>query len=286
MKKNILATLSITAFFAASIVAITTLTESGTTSVYANTGGSPGGRTGSPNDNANAPFGPGNCTACHSGTINSGSGIASIVSNIPAEGYVPGDTYTITAGIAQAAINKFGFEVSAEKDADNSKVGTFALTDAVKTKFVNSNTAVSHTAAGTTPSTTNATSWSFDWTAPVAGTGDVTFYGAFNSANGSGSGGDQIYTETLAVSEDLSTGLSEVAGTSSLNVYPNPVKNSFEISSDRIIEHVNVFNMQGKQVLNLTQTLNKVNMEGLPSGMYFVNARVDGKTITKKIIKE
>jgi len=44
--------------------------------------------------------------------------------------------------------------------------------------------------------------------------------------------------------------------------------------------------MQGKQVLNLTQTLNKVNMEGLPSGMYFVNARVDGKTITKKIIKE
>ena len=115
------------------------LTESGITDVYANTSGSPGGKTDSPNDNSNTVFGPANCTSCHNGTFNTGNGISSITSNIPSVGYLPGNTYTITAAIAQVAINKFGFEVSAEKDADNSKIGTFALTDAVKTKFVNSN---------------------------------------------------------------------------------------------------------------------------------------------------
>ena len=114
MKKNILSTLVLTAVFAVVIIGTTTLTESGTMSAYANTGGSPGGRTGSPGDNSN-------CTACHSGTINSGLGVASIASTIPASGYVPGQTYTITSTISQNLINKFGFEIASERDLDNSK---------------------------------------------------------------------------------------------------------------------------------------------------------------------
>ena len=53
--------------------------------------GSPGGKTGSPTDGVN-------CTQCH--YAGSGSG-ATITSNIPSTGYVPGTTYTITANIAQ-----------------------------------------------------------------------------------------------------------------------------------------------------------------------------------------
>ncbi len=285
MKKNILTSLCLTAFFAVSIIAITSLIESGTTSVYANTGGSPGGRSGSPNDNATAPFGPGNCTACHSGsTVNSGNGLATITSNIPAGGYVPGQTYTITAGIGELGISKFGFEVTAEKDADNTKTGTFALTNATNTKFVNSNNAVSHTAAGTTPLTTNATTWSFDWTAPVAGTGNVTFYGAFNSADGTGSVGDKIYTKTLAVTEDVSTGLADNLNQTSFSIFPNPAKNRITFKSENDIESVVVYDVNGK-MMNLNNDFeNGLNIEALSSGIYIVHVNANNTISTQKLI--
>jgi hypothetical protein len=280
MKRNILSTIGLTAVFAVSIFTISSITDSGTTSAYAFTSGSPGGRTNSPSDGSN-------CTACHSGTIMAGNGTSTITSNIPAGGYVPGQTYTISTGIASAGINKFGFEVTAEKTVGNAKVGTFALTDAVRTKFVNSNTAVSHTSTGTTPLATNATTWSFDWTAPIAGSGDVTFYGAFNAVNGnSATSGDVVYASTLAVTEDLATGISNNLSESTFNIYPNPVKTSFQVSSDVVIENITVFDLQGKQVANLAEKSNKVNMESLPTGMYVVNVQIDGKVISKKIIKE
>jgi len=193
MKRNILSLIGLTAFFAIGIISLNVISDSGTTSVYAFSGNSPGAKTASPGDGVN-------CTQCHSGTVNSGSGTRSVTSNIPVSGYVPGQTYTITGTITEALINKFGFEITAEKDADNSKIGTIVLTDATNTQFVNSNNAVTHKSAGT--SGTGSRTWSFDWIAPVAGTGDVTFYGAFNAVNNDGStAGDKVYTTSVGVSE-------------------------------------------------------------------------------------
>jgi len=196
MKKNILTSIGLTAFFAIGIVILNVVSDSGTTSVYANTGGSPfAGLSNSPGD-ANS------CIQCHNTfTINSGPGASAITSTIPATGYVPGDTYTITGTVSETGVNKFGFEMTAEKDADHSKVGSVIITNSTTTQASGSS-AVTHKAAGTTGSGSNT--WSFDWTAPVSGTGDVSFYGAFNAANGAtGSGGDQIYTDTLSVTEVL-----------------------------------------------------------------------------------
>ena len=83
MKRNILSTLGLTAVFAVSIFTISSIADSGTTSAYANTGGSPGGKTNSPTDGAS-------CTQCHSGTINSGPAFTNISSNVAVSGYVPG----------------------------------------------------------------------------------------------------------------------------------------------------------------------------------------------------
>jgi hypothetical protein len=279
MKRNILSTLGLTAVFAVSIFTISSIADSGTTSAYANTGGSPGGKTNSPTDGSS-------CTQCHSGTINSGSAFTSISSNVAVSGYVPGQTYTITGSIEQGAINKFGFEITAE-DNSGSKVGTSILTDATRTKFVNSNNGVSHTTSGTTPSSLNTSVWSFDWTAPSVGTGDVTFYGAFNAVNSNSStSGDQVYTKTLTISEDISTGLAENVNDASFNIYPNPVVSSFQITSNTSVDRVTVFNVQGQQMTDLTQVENKVNMENLASGIYVVNIETNGQVISKKIIKE
>ena len=152
--------------------------------------GSPGGKSGSPGD------GGATCTQCHGGTATPQSGW--ITSTIPVEGYEPGQTYSITATGTHAGVGKFGFELTSEDMAAN-KVGTLTVTNTVENQLVNGNNSITHKSAGTTPNG-DTKSWTFDWTAPAAGTGDVTFYSAFNAANGNGNNqGDVIYTSTLAV---------------------------------------------------------------------------------------
>jgi hypothetical protein len=154
--------------------------------------GSPGGKTGSPTDGVN-------CTQCH--TAGSGTG-ATITTNIPSTGYVPGTTYTITATVAQTGINKFGFEITAEKNAGGTKTGTFFVTNSTQTKLINNNTAITHEAAGT--SGTNNKSWSMDWQAPTSGTGAVTFYGSYIAANGNGQNtGDTYHPANLTFNESI-----------------------------------------------------------------------------------
>lgn len=278
MRRNILTLLTLTTFFTVSIITVSVISESGTTSVYAFSNGSPGGRTNSPGDASN-------CTACHSGTINSGSGTRIITSTIPASGYVPGDTYTITGSITEAGISRFGFEMSAERDANNTKIGSITITDATNTKTV-AGSAVTHQAAGI--SGTGSRSWSFDWTAPAAGNGNVTFYGAFNAANSNGStSGDNIYTATLSVTEDLTAvGLADNTSAVSTKIYPNPVFTYFQITTAKFIDRVSIYNLEGKEMTNSVRNLNTVNVESFPSGIYFVKIESDGKTVTQRVIKK
>ena len=130
--------------------------------------GSPGGKTGSPLDNTD-------CMECH-GVGGTTSILTNINSNIPPNGYVPGNTYTITANINPTSILN-GFEVTSEENTTNTKTGTFFITNTNETQLVNNNKSVTHTAAGNSMST-----WNFDWEAPIIGTGDITFYGAFIEA--------------------------------------------------------------------------------------------------------
>ncbi len=159
--------------------------------LMSNAGGSPGGRTGSPGDGTN-------CTACHAGIATPQT--AWISSDIPAQGYEAGETYTITATGTHSGVQKFGFELTAEDQASD-KVGTFTITNSTRTKLANASQAVTHTSGGNTP-TANSATWSMDWTAPDVGTGTVVFYAAFNAANGNEeTSGDQIYTSLLTVEE-------------------------------------------------------------------------------------
>ncbi len=158
--------------------------------LYANSSGSPGGKSGSPGD-AGAT-----CVQCHSGTANATSGW--ITSDIPASGYVPGETYQITATGVHTGVVRFGFELTAENNSGD-KVGTFTITDGARTKLINQGNAVTHTFNGTTVSG-NSSSWSANWTAPDTDIGQIRFYAAFNAANGNGNtSGDVIYTSTLFV---------------------------------------------------------------------------------------
>jgi len=276
MKKNILTSIGLTAFFTFAIISFTVVSESGTTSVYAYPEGSPGGRTNSPGDGSS-------CKACHSGIIDSGSATRSITSTILTSGYVPGQTYTITGTITQSLINAFGFEITSERDADNSKVGTMIITDKTNTQTVGGS-AVTHQSAGIAGS--GSKSWSFNWTAPAAGTGDVTFYGAFVAANSSSTQfGDQVYTSELKVIEDINTGLKTLSNEIEFNVFPNPVIASVKILSEEAIDELELYNANGVKVIHQKNS-NFIDMENLASGIYFIRVIANDKSSFKKIIKK
>lgn len=64
---------------------------------------------------------------------------------------------------------------------------------------------ITHTVV-TTQTGTNSRTWTFQWTAPAAGTGTVTFYAAMNATNSSNSSaGDMIYSSNLVLAEAPTT---------------------------------------------------------------------------------
>jgi hypothetical protein len=152
---------------------------SGYTMMYPN--GAPAGVTGSPGDGSN-------CTSCHGGTATTTAGL--ITSNIPTGGYIAGQTYQITATNNLTGSGKYGFEVSPQ-NAAGTQLGT--LVAGTGSHLVGGTKYVTHTNAN---STTQA--WTFSWVAPAAGTGPVTFYGAF-AKNYPG----PVTNSTLTVQEGL-----------------------------------------------------------------------------------
>ncbi len=123
--------------------------------------GAPSGNTGSPGDGQD-------CSSCHGGTATSTVGW--ITSNIPAQGYTPGTTYNITVSVTGTG-NK-GFQVSPQNVA-GTLLGT--LIAGVGTQTTGTGKYMTHTSSNSS----NPANWTFQWTAPVSGTGSVTFYGAF-----------------------------------------------------------------------------------------------------------
>ena len=230
-----------------------------TTSI-SNAGGSPGGKTDSPSDGAS-------CTGCHYAGAGTG---AIITTNIPANGYTPNQVYTITANINHSGINKFGFEITAEKNSGNTKTGSFLVTNSAEMKFVNNNTAITHKSGGT--SGNGSRTWAMDWEAPNTGTGDVTFYGAFIAANGNGNNmGDTYHSTNLTVSEAI---VNSVRNLSAQNDFTfNTVTKTIET-----IKTVSVYDINGKLVFSTNEKL--TNISHLNKGIYILKS----ENKTQKII--
>ena len=224
--------------------------------------GSPGGKTNSPIDGQN-------CTACHSGTINSGIGNASITTNIPSWGYIPGQTYTITLTGVKTNCTKFGFELTAE-DAFNSKTGTFFITNGMTQYAANTNnTAVTHTNTGTSGNTTM--SWSIDWT-PDQASFSTTFYASLLFANNNGNNlGDNVFTNSLMFFEAVTTSNNNLSEKNDFTFYsPNKT-----IESNTIVL---VYDISGKLVLTTKEKSTTISY--LKKGIYILKS----ENKTQKII--
>jgi len=225
-----------------------------------------------------------NCTNCHSGS-DPATQSGWITSNIPETGYVPDEEYTLSATATLEGYTKFGFEVSPQ-NAGGTFFGNLSATD-TETQLTSNTGYITHTSSGT--SGNGSKTWNFRWTAPASGSGPVTFYGAFNAANGNNSSsGDIIFLSTLEINESKPIGIRDNNLQSKISVYPNPVHDQLTIEKyfpgPSSVEFTSI---NGELIHSETMDgyLHRADLSSFQTGIYFITLRSDDYIITRRIIK-
>ena len=242
---------------------------------------------GAPDGNTGSPYDAQTCASyCHAGApVTTLPGLIS--SNIPASGYIPGTTYTITAQINGIGHTKFGFQIS-PMDSLGNVLGAMAEQNS-ETQITGMGRYITHTLSATDGP--GSRTWVFDWTAPN-NVSKVTFYGAFNvTNNNSSSSGDTVYTTTYKVHKDTSnlTAIDVLATKTGLAVFPNPVKDYFTVQTqDQDSEaEIKIYALDGREVyhahvpqVNGTYSL----PEHVLSGIYYIQVQTLNNRYLHKIM--
>ena len=73
-----------------------------------------------------------------------------------------------------------------------------------------------------------------------------------------------------------------------LTIYPNPAKSVLNLSADKNISKVELFDLAGKKIQSKSSDSNEIsmNLNHLKSGVYLIKATIDGKIISQKFIKK
>lgn len=144
--------------------------------------------------------------------------------------------------------------------------------------------------------TSAAGSWTLlsEYTSSVSSWTDVVlqlpnasseYYIAFEGTSGYGYG---VTLDDVVVNNyNILLGVDEFSY-SSFKYYPNPVNNNLNLSSQKEINNVSVYNMVGQEVYRSTPNTmtDVVDMSGLQAGAYFVKVTVGNATKTVKVIKK
>lgn len=196
-------------------------------------------------------------SGCHSGTAVTNSA-ASITSNIPSTGYVPGTTYTFTATVNKPSNVRFGFQASPQDSVGNYK-GTMVVTNTAKTKITGTKY-ITHTQSGNSNS-----SWSWNWIAPALGSGQVKMSGALMAANNNGgTSGDSVYKVSTTITECFKYPTNLVAtpkGTSALltwtkNTCANGYKIMYRAVGAATWKYITLTDTATKSIYSLTYSTN------------------------------
>lgn len=240
------------------------------------------GYTGSPGD------GKKNCTFCHGGVADFATGW--ITSDIPSDGFKPGQIYTITATNTYAGSNRFGFEVSPQDIAGN-LLGEMIITDTTNTKLVGNDKYITYKAPGVDG--IDSRSWTFNWKAPSdTNVTKVVFYGAFNSNHDGMKANDRTVLSNLTVKrEGAVVGLNPIGKLAQIQLYPNPVSDFINFAyANPDLEDVQLelFRSDGTSVKTIysgNESLihQQTDIRDLSSGIYFVKMQIGSNSQIRKI---
>lgn len=249
-------------------------------------GGAQFGKTGAPGEQ--------NCTQCHSGNPISNSSVSLINFSGTNNKYIPGSTYTINVELVGAPSPTNGFEIVALRNSDDTNVGSISITNATNTqlKSGNSRTYVTHTSSGN-----SSTSWNFDWTAPINGEGDITFYLAGNISNNNGNtAGDEVHLKELVIQEDLSSAVIEQDPIVDIDNSLKLLNNNNYITTNLTAQEssdikVSVLSLSGKVIYSNYEIVNKgsntlqtIDFNQFSKGIYIINYQIGNDLISRKVL--
>ena len=251
---------------------------------HLNANGSPGGKTGAPDDQT--------CTQCHSGTVQSGTNFQTVVltnaSGTIVTSYNPGETYTVTVGMLTSNA-KNGFEIVALTPS-NTQAGSVAVTSATTTKTVTfgSKTRITQKSGGT-----SLNNWSYSWTAPATNVGNVTFYLGTNVSNSNNNDNGDVIRNSQHVFGSTA-GIQENTAKVAINLGYSKASNSLTIDLASQLNGeaaINLVDLSGKSVQfeqlgNVSTGNNMLNVKlnnQLPKGVYVAHINVNNNFVSKKI---
>ncbi len=265
--------------------------------IYKKTAGGHPASTGAPLEQTCAQSG------CHSvGTVSVGTGVNTLQYPVSDSTYIPGTVYTLTVLVQKTGIAKFGFELCALKDSNNTSIGQLLVTSATRTHTISATVNsslrkyITHSTGGTpaTPST-GSNSWTFKWKAPTTDAGKITFYFATNCTNNNNNDtGDAIFLSSFQIKPKVFTSIDDVIDQKDFFVTHNRSDNSVEVNYTlkmpaRVLFHL--IDMQGKEVVLKENTTNSVGHcqekielgNDIGAGVYNVSLEANNKTISRKI---
>ncbi|MEM9916490.1 MAG: choice-of-anchor V domain-containing protein [Bacteroidota bacterium] len=216
--------------------------------------------------------------------------------NPPDPTYMAGQVYDVkvTINVAQGTPAGFGFQMvclNGELNANAPDVPNWSdLGSNVQMATAsNGRTYVEHNGVG------SSNEFTMKWTAPPTGSGTVTFYACGNGVNGNGStGGDNAACNTLTIAETDVVSTNELADELGMKVFPNPAVDFTTLSTNSSTSErfqLRLTDVQGKLLKDESllvpagQFRHTVNVQTLPSGIYYLQL-TDGKEIaTRKLLK-
>lgn len=248
-------------------------------------------------------------SGCHGTTASSfiAQGIIIDSAGIPVTSYRPGMTYRISlaAGLAATSgLTKFGFQLSSSKAASAVQAGSWVAASMPATATISAMgggfSVVRHTAPKDDSVATGVFIYpiSVEWTAPVAGTGDVKFYGVINAVNNNtmADGADKWVATTATFPEYIDhTAVNDVTAKVSISTFPNPVTSSFTLQLNNAkagTYNVQVMDMTGKTVVKQVVEVSgntaasAINMSNFAAGTYHVVVEKDGARTVSMIVKK
>ena len=258
--------------------------------------GAPASSTGAPNEQTCAVSG------CHSDhQLNAGTAQINFeVAGHPLD-YEPGKIYTFKISVSDPNVVRFGFQLVALKNSDNSNIGEFMITEPSRTQLIQNDVKlldrqyVTYTFPGTSAIKTGIGEWTVDWKAPLQDEGLVSFYLGAISANDDGTdGGDWSYTQSISLSSNAHSGIANTSIYQKMKwTYDNErsLLNVCVPGINYTTARVYLYDVSGKllkTVLAKDQNLNAVSIEipvtDVPKGTYLIKVNGGERAFTEKII--
>ena len=218
---------------------------------------------------------PKGCKNCHGSLASSTTQITLELDSvgIPTSHYTGGMTYAIKligTNNSSVKLPDFGFQMACIKGSSalvtpvnaGSWIAPFPLNTHHSnpsagnyvTSIVEHSTPIfASTGGGVTGSTYTRT---FNWTAPVSGSGTVSFWAVLNltNANGKDDAGDKWNTNQLIVPEwPISTEVSNLNEKMEINLFPNPAEDHFNLNLRNLksgIYTLSVYDLSGRMIEN------------------------------------